>query len=68
MDETKENVLTPERVVRFQGRLVRVYLLNGGTLRGYAVFEDGWLLLSQQEKGPYTAMCNLQHVVSLTEV
>lgn len=59
--------VTADIAEEFDGKLVRVYLCSGVSLKGRATFkEDGWIVVVDEENGGRTAACNLSHVISVS--
>lgn len=60
-----KTLLFSELADKYEASTVRVYLVNGASLKGKIHFlDDGWVEIINDE-GP-RALCNLSHVVSIS--
>ncbi len=50
---------------QFEGKQVRVYLANGAIISGRITFNDGWIQVTEEQRGK-SALCNLNHVISIS--
>lgn len=65
MDD-QQNSQISELAKKFEGKEVHVFTVNGANLRGRAHFEGEWVYVKGVAISGKSAMCNLNHVISIT--
>ena len=65
MSSERSDGVFSDLAARFEGKQVRVYLANGAIISGRLTFKDGWIQVTEEQRGK-SALCNLNHVISIS--